>query len=78
MSKSEYITVEENNVDIREWRLWLSNDEFGARTSQMSQDLQRATLMLKYMDAEGAGSSSMADNKSRKLGVMRRIEDNED
>ena len=78
MDRSETITVEENSVNIREWRLWLSNEELEALTSQMDEDLSRATSLINYMRTESAGGNSMAMKRSQKLAALRSVQDEED
>lgn len=78
MDESEYITAEGDNVNIREWRIWLSVEELRSLIEKMDQDLKRARSMMAYAWTERMEKMSMATNRSRKLAAMRRIHDDED
>ena len=80
MSSVDYITVEENNVDIREWRLLLSEEELGALVKRMDEDLHRATSIIKKYaeNMKIADRTSRAVKRSRKLAAKGITQDDDD
>ena len=78
MDTSQIITVEENSVNMRDWRLWLSKEELGSLALRMEQDLKRARSVLNHMRVEEIGRNSVSKNRKRKLAALRIIQDEED
>lgn len=52
MTESKTITVEDESVDIRKWRLRLGEEELSTRVKRMDEDLKRATSMMRIENEE--------------------------
>ena len=70
MDESEYITVEGNTVDIREWRMSLSDNELRDRLEQMDEDLPMARSMFEYRRSRNAKKKLMEKKRKNKLAAI--------
>ena len=77
MDQSGTITVEEEQVDIRQWRSMLEDDELGAMVAQMDQDLNQAKAMLQYGSNASIGQKRLT-HRTKRLVAMRTIHDDDD